>query len=209
MKCWRSDRRLHHGLERIGDRLIDALTDVGAAGWLESDNVNRPFCAAHAGKVYTKQPIRSMSNGSAWYGKERRVIRVNLIKPTSLQSYNLTRADLLKIGAKTIDTIQKRCSRGQNLNDRPSKPLSARYQAKKERMGQPGIRNEMFSGSLLGSMTIVEADQTHVTVGFTRQAERVKARKNQDRSPWFGISKNDEAVVLRYADQLLQQRARR
>jgi hypothetical protein len=134
----------------------------------------------------------------------RAVVKINLLRPARLQAVSFTRSDLLKIGAKAIESVQNRCARGQNVNDRRSKPLSARYRAKKEKMGQPGIRNEMFSGSMLGALTVVEADQQHVTVGFTRQAELVKASKNQDRDPWFGLSRNDEGKVLLYAERLLQ-----
>ena len=58
------------------------------------------------------------------------MIRVNLNKPAKFDSVSFTRADLLKIGAKAIDTIIRRCDRGRNVNDRPAKPLSAKYRAK-------------------------------------------------------------------------------
>lgn len=132
------------------------------------------------------------------------MIRLNLVRPKRLQAVEFTRDDLVRIGGKVIDTVQKRCGRGQNVNDRRSKPLSASYRAKKVALGQPGVRNQMFSGSMLGALTTVKADQSQVTVGFTRQAELAKASKNQDRDPWFGISKNDEGIVLAYAERLLQ-----
>jgi hypothetical protein len=135
------------------------------------------------------------------------MLRLNLIKPKALQAVNFTRADLVRIGAKAVDTIQKRCARGVNVRDRAAKPLSSRYLQKKTRIGQPPIRNLMYSGSMLGALTVVSADQNRVIVGFTRQAELVKASKNQDRDPWFGLSKNDEGIVLNYAGQILNQRA--
>jgi hypothetical protein len=81
-----------------------------------------------------------------------------------------------------------------------SPPLTGR---RRSPWGQPGIRNLMLSGSMLGAMTIVEADQTHVTIAFTRQAELAKASKNQDRDRWYGISKNDEGKILVFADRIL------
>ena len=132
------------------------------------------------------------------------MLRVNLNRPAKFDSVSFTRSDLLKIGAKAIDTIIRRCDRGRNVNDRPAKPLSAKYRAKKEAQGQPGIRNLSNSGSMLGSLTIVEADQSKVVLGFTRRSELVKAEKNDQRDPWFGLSKNDEAVVGQFAGRLLQ-----
>src|SRR4051794_37686499 len=106
------------------------------------------------------------------------MVRLNLIKPTKLESVNFTRADLVKIGAKAISTIQKRCARGQNLKDREAKPLSKSYAEKKRKIGQPAKRNLMYSGKMLGAMTVVEANKDKVVVGFTSQRELVKASKN-------------------------------
>lgn len=135
------------------------------------------------------------------------MIRVNLIRPKRYADVSFDRRDLLRIGAKAIEAIQKRCARGQNINDRPMKPLSAKYRNKKAAIGQPAIRNMMFSGSMLGALTITETSNDRVTVGFTRQAELAKAQKNDQRSPWFGLSKNDEAIVARFADDILSKKA--
>ena len=131
------------------------------------------------------------------------MLRVNLIKPKKLEALAFTRADLVRIGAKAIESVTKRVALGLNEQDRTMKPLSASYRAKKVKMGQPGIRNMMLSGSMLGALTVVEADNNHVTVGFTRQAELAKASKNQDRSDWFGLSKSDEAKVMFFAGRIL------
>jgi hypothetical protein len=136
------------------------------------------------------------------------MIRVNLVKPKRLEAVSFTRQDLLKIGAKAIEAVQKRCLRGQNVNDRKTKPLSKSYAKAKQKIGQPPIRNMMFSGSMLGALTVVEADQNRVVVGFTRQAELAKAAKNQDRDPWFGLSRNDEGIVLGYAERLLESKTK-
>lgn len=134
------------------------------------------------------------------------MIRINLVRPKRYADVSFNRRDLLKIGAKAIETIQKRCARGQNVNDRPMKPLSAKYRQKKAAIGQPPVRNMMFSGSMLGALTVVEASNDRVTVGFTRQAELAKAQKNDQRSPWFGLSKNDEAIVARFAESILSRK---
>jgi hypothetical protein len=131
------------------------------------------------------------------------MIRVNLIKPGRLAGVSLERHDLIKIGAKAIDVIQKRCARGVNVNDRPSRPLSPGYRRKKVDKGKPGIRDLMSSGSMLGALTITEATNSRVVVGFTRQAELIKAQKNDDRDPWFGLSRNDEGQVGMFADRIL------
>jgi hypothetical protein len=132
------------------------------------------------------------------------MIRVNLRRPVKYEAVNFTEADLKKIGAKAIELVRNRCARGQNLRDKNAKRLSPKWAKKKADMGQPPIRNMMFSGSMLGAMTLVELNQNHVTVGFTRQAELNKAGKNQDRDPWFGLSKSDEDKLLLFADRILK-----
>ena len=131
------------------------------------------------------------------------MLRINLIKPKKLEPLIFTRSDLVRIGAKAIETVTQRCAKGLNVNDRAGKQLSPSYRARKIALGQPGIRNLMLSGAMLGSMTVVEADQGHVTIGFTRQAELAVAAKNQDRDPFFGLSKNDEGKILQFADRIL------
>jgi|SRR5581483_4553706 len=136
------------------------------------------------------------------------MVRIGLVKPKPLKAETFTKADLVKIGAKLIDSVQKRCERGQDANDSKMKPLSKGYAEKKAKMGQPAIRNMMFSGSMLGAMTITKASDDQVTIGFTRQAELVKAQKNQDRSNWFGISPSDEDKTLYYAGRLLESKSK-
>jgi len=132
------------------------------------------------------------------------MIRISLVRPKKYDAVTFDRRDLLKIGAKAIQVVTTRVSRGVGLNDRRMKPLSPQWAAAKRKLGQPPIRNMMFSGSMLGAMTVVEAQDDRVMIGFTRQSENAKASANQDRTPWYGVSRNDEAVIYRYADDLLR-----
>jgi len=136
------------------------------------------------------------------------MVKIRFVIPKEHGPVAFDRQDLLKIGAKAIDSITKRTALGLNGNDRQGKPLSKKYRAKKEKLGQPGIRNMMFSGSMLGALTITEATSGKVVIGFTRQAELVKAQKNEQREGWFGLSPNDEAKVMLFADQLLQRKVK-
>lgn len=136
------------------------------------------------------------------------MVRINLVRPPRLEAVSFSRSDMQRIGLKARQQITERVTRGTGLNGRQMKPLSKKYREKKEKLGQPGIRNLQFSGSLLGAMTIVEVGADRVVIGFTRAAELAKAQKNQDRTPWFGLSttgaSNDEAVVLFFAERILQ-----
>lgn len=137
------------------------------------------------------------------------MLRIQLGKSPKFEAVNFDRRDLLRIGAKAIELIQKRVSHGLGLTDRKMKPLSKSYAARKRKLGQPPIRNLMFSGSMLGSMTIIQASDNKVVIGFTRQAEVRKAAGNQSRSPWFGISPKDEQSLETFAWAILRRKLHR
>ncbi len=137
------------------------------------------------------------------------MLKVAMSKPSSkgkqlFANVEFSRADMLKIGAKAIGCITDRVKLGRNVNDRQMKSLRKNYAKKKAAMGQPPIRNMMYSGSMLGSLVVVRADDKSVEIGFTRQSELAKAQTNQDRSDWFGASDNDEGKIGLFAEKLLK-----
>jgi hypothetical protein len=135
------------------------------------------------------------------------MIKFTLLRPPPLQMVDLNVSDMRRIGARAIQSVQERCAKGLNVNDRRAKPLSKNYQKKKLEKGQPGIRNLMYSGAMLGALTIVESSTNRVVIGFTRMAEQIKAAANQEKDPWFGLSNNDQGKVEQFADRVLQDRA--
>jgi len=71
----------------------------------------------------------------------------------------------------------------------------ANYAAYKIALGKSGLRDVELSGKMLNAISIVGMTATSVTVGFTREAEHEKAKGNQARDPFFGLSPNDRAIV--------------
>lgn len=130
------------------------------------------------------------------------MLNINLSKIKKLSAIEFTRQDMIKVGARAVQSIQERVGKGLGTRDRPMRPLSASYRTKKTGMGQPGIRNLMFSGSMLGALTLVEVTNKKAVIGFTKRSEQAKAVANELRSPWYGLSKSDEQNVLNYADRL-------
>lgn len=135
------------------------------------------------------------------------MIRFTITKPKGLGSVDLNVSDMRKIGAKCIESVQLRVAKGLNVNDSRAKRLCKSYEKKKLEKGKPGIRDLMYSGAMLGALTIVESSTNHVVIGFTRMAEQIKAAANQERDPWFGLSRNDMGKVEQFADRVLQDRA--
>lgn len=118
----------------------------------------------------------------------------------------ISKQEWLKIGAKAIQTICERLAQGRGIDDRKMNKLSPGYAKKKRRIGQEAIRNLMFSGAMLGSLTVVESTDHSVRIGFTRRSELIKAEANQKRAPWYGISRKDEDVITRFAANLVRSR---
>jgi hypothetical protein len=116
----------------------------------------------------------------------------------------VTRQDMLKIGAKAIQTLTERVAKAQGVNDQRMKKLTPPYKTRKTQIGQPGIRNLMYSGAMLGALSIVDSSDKRVVIGFTRQGERKKAEYNQQKDPWFGISRRDSRVLQDFATRLLK-----
>ncbi len=143
---------------------------------------------------------------SAHVSTEAEMIKVSLTFPAHIKTPTLTRLEMLKIGAKAIEVIQKRLKRAEGVRDNTMKPLGNRYAQKKGGIGQPPIRNLMFSGAMQGAMDIVSAETNKVTIGFTRRTELVKAEANQRRDPWYGLSPNDQQLVEQFATRLIRKR---
>lgn len=80
------------------------------------------------------------------------------------------------------------------------------YAAYKMALGKSGQRDLELSGRMLGSVGIVRQSDKAVVLGFTREAEHLKAKGNQSRDPWFALSPKDVAAVERFAVQILDPR---
>jgi len=62
---------------------------------------------------------------------------------------------------------------------------------------------------MLNAIAVVQVTTTSVTIGFTREEEHLKARGNQARDPWFGMSPNDRQFIMAQAQAFLPDVAKR
>lgn len=79
--------------------------------------------------------------------------------------------------------------------------------AYKRALGKSGNRDLQVSGRMLGSIGIVSVTDNSVTIGFLRQEEEEKGRRNQNIDPWFGLSEQDKVAVTKFAAQFLPELA--
>ncbi len=137
------------------------------------------------------------------------MIKLRLLKTSNVQQVKLDRQDLTRIAAYAMQLIRKRCALAMDIKEKSAKPLSKSYAARKKKLGQPPVRNLMFSGAMLGAMTVTQTTDDSITIGWTRRAELIKATKNQQRSPWFPLSKHEEDAVITFASKLLKDKAKK
>jgi hypothetical protein len=126
------------------------------------------------------------------------------VQVPTLKAPRFSRQDMLKIGQAAIQSVKQRVTRGLNLNDQRMKRLDPEYEKGKRSAGKQPIRNLWFSGQMLGAITPVQVTSNRVVIGFTRRSELIKARSNQKRQPFFGISRHNEEVIVAFASRLLK-----
>lgn len=77
----------------------------------------------------------------------------------------------------------------------------ANREAYKRALGKSGKRDLEESGRMLNAMTIVANEPDHITLGFSREEEQLKALGNQRISPWFGLSPNDVSQLTPFVTE--------
>lgn len=113
-----------------------------------------------------------------------------------------------EIGQYAIEVMKERDARGVNIFDQPMKPLGAKYADRKRREGKNPIRNVRFSGNLLGSIDVIEANDSSVKVSVKGATPYRKGIFNQNIDPWFGLSEHDATRILDKAQTILGENIR-
>lgn len=107
------------------------------------------------------------------------------------------RADQMKeIADFAVQVIKERDAKGFDVLDQPSKPLQPKYAKRKAAKGLPAVRDERFTGNMLGAIHVTEADETHAKIKIEGATPQKKAIFTQNIDPWYGLSDNDQSRVL-------------
>lgn len=121
-----------------------------------------------------------------------------------------------ELGKYAVETIRDRVSRGIGSDDAPMPALSGRgssvsangkfvrqrpgYREQKQRAGGKPIRDLFGKGNqgghMLDGLRVREATPTSVRIDITSRWGRIKARANEQRSPWYGFSANDRRLIF-------------
>jgi hypothetical protein len=98
---------------------------------------------------------------------------------------------MAEIAAPVAKSIVDRIYRGENLNDLPAKPLSARYARAKQIKGRQPIRNWVWGGYTLAALHVLDTRDNQALIGFSDPLSNKKAYINNAREQQFGTSRRD------------------
>jgi len=139
-------------------------------------------------------------------------------------SLGLQAQQMAALGEYGVSLIKARVKRGIGSDDVPMKPLSGRtspirnqktrqvvrirsgYREWKIRQGLSGIRDLWGTGKngghMLDALSVRYADERQVRIDITTRSGRMKARVNEQRSPWFGWSTQDVIKIYAFAGKM-------
>lgn len=163
-----------------------------------------------------------LTDGLERFGKSGSRVKLSGFGPRKYQ--------MLKLGQAAVEIINRRLDAGVGSDDAPMKPLSKSYKKFKERIGLRGVRDLTGSGQAMASRTILNArgvkvkkwarvsgrgsmhmlsdlrvtaaDDRSCRIDISTQLSRIKARVNEQRAPWFGLSGRDVTALTKVAYQI-------
>ena len=119
---------------------------------------------------------------------------------------------MLKIAQYGIQLIRERVSRGIGSDDAPMPGLKVRvsrsgnrygYAIQKARKGLGNTRNLYGTGQqgghMLDAIRVTYVDDKRASIDITTRSGRQKARANEQRTPWYGWSRNDSRKLAEFA----------
>lgn len=105
------------------------------------------------------------------------------------------RYQMLALGNYAANLMKDRVMRGKGSDDARMPELKPAYRGRKSRGGGAPFRNLFgpgIKGHMLDALRCTYADDRIARVDISTQMGRVKARANEQRAPWFGLSPADQ-----------------
>ena len=103
--------------------------------------------------------------------------------------------DMAIIGTFMCDRIRRRIESGVNVDDNPAKALKPGYEKQKVRRGLNPIRDWTWRGRTLRSLSVKNANENHVVIGFSDPETDGIAHVNNLRERAFGVSPEDRKAL--------------
>jgi hypothetical protein len=137
----------------------------------------------------------------------QKVQRVRLASGAKLRIFGEISFDVKQMHALAqlgVDLIKERVSRGVGSSDTAMPGLKRHYAIRKTRAGAGNRRNLRLTGAMLDNLTVRSVSASQARMDITSARERIKARANEKRAPWFGWSARDLAALAKAGEQLFR-----
>jgi hypothetical protein len=143
-------------------------------------------------------------------------------KKVTLKAFGVRPLQMLQLGRAGLAHVKQRVAQGVGLEDSPMRPLKQYrrivgrsgkvvnlgpvrgYPGRKLKAGKRDIRDLNFTGAMLENLSVRNASENEVRIGFTTKLARQKALANQQREPWLGWSASDSKAVVDKAQQVFK-----
>lgn len=121
----------------------------------------------------------------------RTVQRDNGTKFRIFGEFDLQAQHLYDLATLGRDSIVERVQDGIGSDDQPFPPLSRHYAVQKTRAGKGNRRTMTFTGQMLDDMQVRSISNRQARISISSSLSRIKAKANEERTPWYGFSPND------------------
>ncbi len=138
------------------------------------------------------------------------------------ESIGFRQLQMLQLGNYGVQVILDRVAKGIGSDDAPMPPLQQQtrstrwsksrnglvstgapgYGPRKAAGGGANVRDLNYTGDMLSNLSVRSVSETQVRMDITKSQERMKARANEIRSPWFGWSPRNVANLIALARRL-------
>ena len=123
-------------------------------------------------------------------------IKVN--RRPHLGSLAFSEEQMRVLGETDVSAQLSRIHEARNVDDEPAKPLTPIWAKVKAKKGLPPVRDLHYSGAMLSSLGVKEAEQ-NVAVVSVSEAEKPKLAANQRIDRMFGLAHSDREEVVKEA----------
>lgn len=133
---------------------------------------------------------------------------IKVTKRITLGPVGFSGQQMNTLASATVAAMVARWGRGLDVNDSPAPPLGRGYSRRKQRRGGQAIPDLRYTGQLIASLRVLEAESGRAKIGFRDDRSILKAYANHQRRNQIGISPGDAAAVRPLALDMLQQNIR-
>ena len=136
-------------------------------------------------------------------------IRIWEKKQLRLDKLTFKQREMVDIGSAGLLSVFQRLSQARGPTDAPAKPLTKGYAIRKSRMHKGNRRDLKLTGDMLRNLALRTVNDNSAKAALTSRKQKIKGWANTRRQPWLVFSPVNKAAVIRKAQAVFNERAKR